>query len=146
MYLLDTNFCSRVILGDATAISRLKGIDAAELATLSIVRGELIYMAEKSEQRARNLTFVHAFLQRFHSYPVDNDTGDIYGRLKAELMRRFGPREKSKRIKTAIQQLGFTDNDLWIAATAIQHGLTVVSADTDFQRMNEVHSFPVEAW
>ena len=146
MYLLDTNYCSRVILGDATAISQLKGIDAAELATLSIVRGELIYMAEKSQQRARNLTFVHAFLQRFYSYPVDNDTGDIYGRLKADLMRHFGPREKSKRSKTTIQQLGFSDNDLWIAATAIQHGLTVVSADSDFTRISEVQHFPVEAW
>ncbi|HEX8597130.1 MAG TPA: type II toxin-antitoxin system VapC family toxin [Chloroflexia bacterium] len=103
-------------------------------------------MAERSQQRAQNLTFVHAFLQRFNSYPVDSETGDIYGRLKADLMRHFGPKEKSKRIKTTIQQLGFTDNDLWIASTAIQHGLTVVSSDSDFQRMQAAWVFPVEAW
>ena len=146
MYLLDTNYCSRVILGDAVELSQLRSIDASELATAAIVRGELIYMAEKSEQRAQNLTFVYAFLQRFHSYPMDSDTADLYGRLKAHLMRHFGPREKSRRNKTTLQQLGFSDNDLWIAATANQHDLIVVSADGDFQRMQEVWTFPVEAW
>lgn len=146
MYLLDTNYCSRVILGDAVALAQLRTIDAGELATSALVRGELIYMAEKSGQKAQNLPFVHAFLQRFHSYPISSETADIYGKLKADLMRHFGPKEKNKRRKITLQQLGFSDNDLWIAACAIQHGLTIVSADSDFQRMQEVWIFQVEVW
>ncbi|HVF99450.1 MAG TPA: type II toxin-antitoxin system VapC family toxin, partial [Chloroflexia bacterium] len=77
-------------MGDAVALARLRSIDADELATSTVVRGELIYMAEKSEQQSKNLAFVHAFLQRFHSYPVGTETADIYGKLKADLMRHFG--------------------------------------------------------
>ncbi len=146
MYLLDTNYCSRVILGDAVALSQLRSIDANKLATSAVVRGELIYMAEKSGQRAQNLVFVHAFLQRFHSYSIGSETADIYGKLKADLIRHFGPREQGKRSKITLQQLGFSDNDLWIAATAIQHDLTVVSSDSDFQRMREVWTFQLETW
>lgn len=146
MYLLDTNYCSKVILGDAEAITQLRSIDADELATSAVIRGELIYMAEKSERRVPNLQLVYAFLQRFQRFTVDEETGDIYGSLKAALFRHFGPRDKSKRRRATIEQLGFSDNDLWIAATAIQHDLTVVSADSDFRRMQEVQAFPLEAW
>ena len=146
MYLLDTNYCSKVVLGDAAAIARLRSIDADHIAVSAIIRGELVYMAEKSERRDQNLLFVHAFLQRFHTYQVDADTADVYGRLKSYLLIRFGPKDRSKRRRATIEEIGFTDNDLWIAATAIQHNLTIVSSDSDFQRMQEAWSFPVETW
>ena len=43
-------------------------------------------------------------------------------------------------------QLGIGENDLWIAAVAIQHQLTLATADRDFQRIQSVQSFELESW
>jgi tRNA(fMet)-specific endonuclease VapC len=61
-------------------------------------------------------------------------------------MKQFGPKEKSKRRKTKITELGFDENDLWIAAIAMQHNLTIVSADSDFQRIQQARALSVESW
>jgi tRNA(fMet)-specific endonuclease VapC len=77
---------------------------------------------------------------------IDGGTAKIYGQLKAALFAEFGPKEKSKRRKTNITDLGFDENDLWIAAIALQHNLTIVSADSDFQRIKQVRALSIESW
>ncbi|WP_269087127.1 hypothetical protein [Moorena bouillonii] len=37
-------------------------------------------------------------------------------------------------------------NDLWIACTAIQHNLIIVSEDRDYRKMNEVRNLKLECW
>jgi hypothetical protein len=70
----------------------------------------------------------------------------IYGQLKSDIFNCFAPTDVSKRRKASITSLGFGDNDLWIAAIALQHQLTLVSCDSDFQRMQQARSFPLESW
>jgi tRNA(fMet)-specific endonuclease VapC len=132
--------------GDPALLNRLDEIGDIPVATSFIVRGELLFMAYNSRRQAANVARVHAFLQGIGLYFVDEQTADLYGELKAALVQRFGPREHPRRRTTTARQLGFDDNDLWIAATALRHGLTVVSSDSDFTRMAVVKPFLLEQW
>ncbi|MBD2200972.1 type II toxin-antitoxin system VapC family toxin [Calothrix sp. FACHB-1219] len=146
MYLLDTNHCSAIILGEPKVINRIIEVGELNIATCVIVQGELTYMMENSAHRESNLASLTEFLQDIRIYNVIGETANIYGQLKAALMKQFGPKEKSKRRKTQVTDLGFDENDLWIAAIALQHGLKVVSDDSDFQRIQQVRTLSVESW
>ncbi|MCG6138641.1 MAG: type II toxin-antitoxin system VapC family toxin [Nostoc sp. LLA-1] len=146
MNLLDTNHCSAIILGEPNVIRRIAEVGELNIATCVIVQGELTYMMENSAKRETNLARLKDFLADIRIYSVIEDTASIYGQLKAALMRQFGPKDKSKRRKTHITDLGFDENDLWIAALALQYNFTVVSADSDFQRIIQVTALSVESW
>lgn len=85
MYLLDTNHCSRIIFGDSNLIRQLQEHSSAEVATSVIVRGELLYMVQKSEQQVANLQPVRAFLQTINLYPINGAVADIYGSIKGKI-------------------------------------------------------------
>ncbi len=145
MYLLDTNHCSAIILGERSIIRRVTEVET-NVAICVIVQGELTYMMEKSAQRETNLARLAEFLEDIRIYRITEDTATHYGQLKAELFNQFAPKEKSKRRKTKITDLGFGENDLWIAAVALQHNLTIVSGDSDFGRMQQVRTLSLESW
>jgi Predicted nucleic acid-binding protein, contains PIN domain len=103
-------------------------------------------MAAKSQRSIDNLQKVKQFLDDIIVYSIDDEVADIYGRLKAAVLDKFGPKEKAKRRKTKTEKLGFAENDLWIAAIAKRHGLTVVSADSDFERIRQADNIQLETW
>ena len=146
MYLLDTNHCSLAIQGQPDILSRLNTIGDFRIATCVIVQAELIYMAENSQRREANRHRIEEFLANIFIYGIDAATATIYGQFQAELMQRFGPKDKAKRRRTHTSDIGFSQHDLWIAAIAVQHDLTVVSTDRDFQRMQEVRALSLESW
>ena len=147
MYLLDTNHCSRTILKDAQILNHLNKIDSNIVTTSVITQGELIDMAERSQQKKSNLALVQNFLQGIYIYPIDRTTATIYGQLKASIFKQFAPKERSKRRKTKMINLGFDENDVWISAVALQNNLIVVSSDSDFQRIKQVaNKLAVESW
>ena len=61
-------------------------------------------------------------------------------------MTRFGPRNRAQRRHATIQQIGFSDNDLWIAAIAERNGLIIVSGDRDFARLAQAIPLRYETW
>jgi tRNA(fMet)-specific endonuclease VapC len=62
------------------------------------------------------------------------------------LFDRYAPKDRASRRRTTITQLGIGENDLWIAAVALQHQLTLVTTDQDFQRIQSVQPFDLESW
>jgi tRNA(fMet)-specific endonuclease VapC len=43
-------------------------------------------------------------------------------------------------------KLGFTDNDLWIAASAIEQGAVLMSDDADYRRISQIDRLVIENW
>jgi tRNA(fMet)-specific endonuclease VapC len=146
MYLLDTNHCSRIIFGDAALLQVLQQHLGDGVATSVIVRGELLYMVYKSERVVENLRVVNAFLQTISFYPASREVSDVYGKLKGDIIKQLGPKDKAQRRNFKLQTLGFGENDIWIAATAIHYGLTLLSADRDFTRIQQIQPFALESW
>lgn len=146
MYLLDTNHFSRLIQGDGVVRQRIAAVGEQNVAISIITAGEVFYMAYHSERQQTNLRRVKIYLADIGIYPLNEAIAEIYGEFKSELIRHYGPKEREKRRKTKIEAIGISDNDLWIASTAIHHEMTTVSRDQDFPRMQQVRQFPLESW
>ena len=146
MYLIDTNHCSRIIQGEPSVIARLEQTGELLVSTCVIVAGELRFMVEKSARKEENVSVINNFLENIDVYPIDSEVADIYGNLKFKLYEYFGPRDSLKRKKTEIHKLGFSENDLWIAAIARRNDLIIVSSDTVFIRMKEAFELNVTSW
>ncbi len=146
MYLLDTNHYSRIVNGDAGILQRLKEHSDSIVATSVITQGELIFMAQKSQQKLANTARIEGFLRSIRTIPVDAATATIYGHVKASVLDKYGPKDRSQLRRATTNQLGFGENDLWIAALSIQHGLTLVTSDSDFQRVHAAEPLLLESW
>ena len=89
----------------------------------SIVLGELLGGFSVGSREATNRQELKLFLasQRVKLFPVDDITADYYAMIYRNL------RQKGQPIPT---------NDMWIAATALQHSLTVFTYDGHFQAID----------
>ncbi len=83
MYLLDTNHCSAIILGELNIIRHIIEVGENNISTCVIVQGELRYMMEKSQRKDVNLGHLTEFLEDIRIYLVTEETAIIYGELKA---------------------------------------------------------------
>ena len=134
------------MLRDPVMLKRVAESRASAVRTSIITRGELLFMAYNSDQVEDNLALVRVFLAGISVHRIDREVTENYGRIKAAALARFGPKERAKRRHFSLQSLGFTDNDLWIAAIANRHGLIVVSDDSDFARIAEVTNLRHVSW
>lgn len=126
-YLLDSSVLIRSLRGDAACTAR---IDAApQVYVSSIVLGELYFGALASPTRASDAVADVELLERTIAvlHP-DAATARIYGQIKLDLKR---------------QGLTMPDNDLWIAATAMQYNVTLAARDAHF---NWITGLRVEQW
>lgn len=148
MYLLDTNHCSFVLVQrDVQVIQKLKSLSIDhEIAINTIVYGELMTMVEKSQRKQENLVLLNEFIKKLRVYSIDEETSKIYGKFHAEIFEKFAPKDRAKRRSFDIKDAGVRINDLWIACSAIQHNLIIVSEDSDFRVMNQVRNLKIECW
>jgi tRNA(fMet)-specific endonuclease VapC len=146
MYLLDTTHCIALFNNKPDVVQKLRVLGRQKISTSIIVRGELFFGVYKAERFTENLQQIKTFLDYIQVHLIDEETSEVYGKLKNAILDRFGPKDKSKRRNVTVESLGFRDNDVWIASTAIQHGLILVSADSDLLRLNGIEGLKAENW
>jgi tRNA(fMet)-specific endonuclease VapC len=125
-YLLDTNIVIAFFAQEPGIVQAVSQV--SQVSVPSIVLGELYFGAMRSGRVAENLTRVDDLAQRVAIVPCDAETAKHYGRIKQDLHARGRP---------------LPENDIWIAAVAIQRGLTLVSRDRHFQ---DVAALQLERW
>jgi len=146
MYLLDTTHCLKYLFGSDVMRDRFQELGAEQINTSEVVRGELLYGVYKSERFIDNLKLVETLFETIFVFPINHEISDTYARIKVEILDRFAPKDRSKRRNFRISSLGFSDNDIWVAATAIQYNLVLISADSDIKRLQGILELYVEDW
>ncbi len=116
--LLDTSVVVGLVNGDREVAALLR--DAERVFVPAVALGELYYGAFKSRRRQENLTRIDAMAEGRAILGCDRDTARHYGRIKNELRAKGRP---------------IPENDMWIAAIAAQHGLTLLSPDDHFREL-----------
>jgi tRNA(fMet)-specific endonuclease VapC len=116
--LLDTNACIAIMEGDATIERQLSDM-ASNIS--AIVLGELYFGAFNSRRVAANIARVAKFSDRLPLLTLTAQTSTIFGDVKSQL-RKIG------RI--------IPDSDIWIAASAMEHNLMLVTRDRHFENVS----------
>lgn len=125
-YLLDSNIVIGLFADDPRIILEIRY--AEEIFIPCIVIGELYYGAEKSVKTEENMKRIDEFVFSNVILNCDGNTAKQYGIIKNRL------REKGRPIP---------ENDIWIAAIALQHNLTLITRDEHFK---EVGNLKTEKW
>jgi tRNA(fMet)-specific endonuclease VapC len=122
MFLLDANACIAVLNDSSAAlIARLRSRHPSTIRLSSVVKAELLYGARKSGSPASNLRLLEQFFAPFRSLPFDDACSEQYALVRSELERTGKP---------------IGPYDMMIAATALAHGLTLVTHNVgEFSRV-----------
>lgn len=130
IYLLDTNSCIGYLNGSSIGVlRRLQALHSQDVAVCSVVKAELFYGSMRSNNPAGSLAQQQDFLNRFISFPFDDQSAVIYGQIRAQLAASGTP---------------IGPNDLLIASIALANNLILVTHNTrEFRR---VEGLRLEDW
>ena len=121
--LLDTSGYSALLRGDARVLSRIQEADV--IVVTPIVLGELKAGFSMGKHKEKNRRELSRFLQspRVAVLPLDEETSERWAVIVSSL----------RRVGTPIPT-----NDLWIAASAMQHGVAVLTMDSHFEKVPQI--------
>jgi tRNA(fMet)-specific endonuclease VapC len=130
-HLLDTNTCVyylRAPKGSRIA-RRLAASRPYEIGLCSVVKAELLYGAERSQQAQKNREQLDQFFAPFPSLPFDDRAAAVYGAMRVQLERHGTP---------------IGPHDLLIASIALSHRVILVTHNvSEFSR---VPGLQIEDW
>ena len=114
-YLLDTSVLIELFAQDGDVLSRLEKVESTFIPSIAL--GELHYGARKSSRVEKNLEQLEKLASQVAILPCDAETSYWYGIVKNDLRKTGQP---------------IPENDIWIAAMALQHGLILATRDKHF--------------
>jgi tRNA(fMet)-specific endonuclease VapC len=121
--LLDTSIIIHGFRSNNAISSQLDSIEAVFIPT--IVIGELYFGAYKSSNSIKHIQQIDSFLlnSKVTVIQIDASIANAYGKIKSELAKKGKP---------------IPENDIWIAAVAIQHNLPLFSTDNHFKEIDSL--------
>src|SRR5215472_11959281 len=120
--MLDTNMCIYLRQNRPPRVTaRFRQMRYGDAVLSVITYGELLYAAERSQQRTRALESIARLVSLLLVLPLPEEAASAYGEIRAALEKRG-------------EMIG--GNDLWIAAHARSAGLTLVTNnEREFKRV-----------
>ncbi len=121
--LIDTNIYSLAMKGEPNIVDILRRIERIGISTISL--GELFSGFKAGSKERQNREELEIFLDspRVVLHSVDGDTADFYSFILNSLRQAGTP---------------IPTNDIWIAATALQHGYKLFSQDKHFDYVHGI--------
>ncbi|MEX2592817.1 MAG: type II toxin-antitoxin system VapC family toxin [Anditalea sp.] len=127
-YLLDTNICIHFLRGKFDLIEKFQEMGPENFAISEITLAELVFGAENSSNRKKNLELIEAFTNQVVILPIFNAIY-LYGKEKARL------RSKG---------LMISDFDLLIGCTAVEKDLVMVTEN--LKEFDRISGIQIENW
>lgn len=121
--LLDTSACSAAFRGNEAAIAAIRSVDQVVLTP--VVLGELLAGFAGGNRHEKNEGLLREFLAEpsVSVIGIDEETASRYAVIMNSLRVAGSP---------------IPSNDVWIAASAMQHGLELLTADAHFSNVAQI--------
>lgn len=121
--MLDTSAYSAFLRGNGSVIAAVRAAD--EIYVNPVVVGELYAGFAHGGREKRNREILREFLAsaRVRIATIDEETSERYAAIISFLWEKGTP---------------LPTNDLWIAATAMQHGLKLITTDNHYRQVPQI--------
>ncbi len=119
--MLDTSIIIHAFKNNTSIAERLDSI--REIYVPTFVEGELCYGTYKSSNPEKHIAQIRFFLLNCKILSPDSTTANIYGEIKAALVKKGKP---------------IPENDIWIAAIALQFNLALFTTDNHFSEIENI--------
>jgi len=113
---LATNTAIAALNGDTVVVSRIQ--DADQIFLPLPVIGELLFGALNSQHPEANVSRVNQLIQNSIVLRMGSATATLYARIRISLRQKGRP---------------IPENDIWIAASCLEHEVALVTNDAHFQ-------------
>ena len=119
--IIDTNFYTAFKRNDSAAVTLLQR--AEYIGVNSVILGELLAGFRCGTREKQNRLELDQFLDtaRVATIAVDDETAEFYAQIFSELRQKGRP---------------IPSNDLWLAASALQHGVALATFDDHFSSIS----------
>ena len=132
IYVLDTSAFSALMRQNQQLRTRMAALQSDDSSAIcTITGGEILYGLERMDEGRRRqtlLTQANKYFELLICIPITEAVGDQYAKIKRDTERKG---------------MSLDENDLWIAATVLNVNATLVTQDSDF---NRVDNLKVENW
>jgi tRNA(fMet)-specific endonuclease VapC len=117
----DTNIFIDLMKGNEAIAKKLESFDEVYLSPVVLV--ELYFGAYRSADPEKHLRKIATAIRESKLLPIDATTADIFVTIKLALFAKGNP---------------IPENDIWIAAAAIQHQLPLYTNDKHFNEVDNL--------